>query len=106
MAVLITERLTRSIECLEESIDDVYNNLDLKGQLSTQLRERLVSYKKICKMQLRFTSQIRQQLQAENFHEVTRLTNLINGLSAMILDDVRSIISSLAGQTQAAPQYN
>ncbi len=102
----ITERLITSIKGLQGSIESVSDNLSLKGQLSPHLEERLLSYRKICDMQLRFTDDVRRHLCEKNYSEVTRLTNLINGLSAMILDDVRLIIASLAGQPQQPQYYN
>lgn len=102
----ITERLVLSIQGLQSSIEDVSSNLNSKGQLSPHLQERLFSYRKICAMQLRFTEEIAVGLCEGNYSEVVRLTNLINGLSAMILDDVRQIIASVSGQVQTPQCYN
>ena len=106
MPLPLIERLTLALENLQLSINEVKNRLQCKGQLSPQLHERLDSYSKMCDMQLRFTNDIQQSLQHKDYSEVTRLTNLINGLSAMILDDIRMIIGTLSGQAPQPQYYN
>ncbi|MCB0335383.1 MAG: hypothetical protein KDD62_03735 [Bdellovibrionales bacterium] len=92
------EQLTKlfgSLKTLETTIENVYERLASKENVSDKVLERVASYRKICDMQKRFSIQLEQKLGEKKYEEVARLVKLINGLSAMIMDDARLILSGI-----------
>ena len=89
----ILERLLASIQNLEETISQARGTLAAAANAPTDVLSRLESYKGICEMQRRCAHSIGAEIRSGNFQEVTRLVNLINGLSAMILDDVKVVVA-------------
>lgn len=92
------EQLTKlfgSLKTLETTIESVYSRLSSKENVSEKILERVASYRKICDMQKRFSIQLEKKLADKNYEEVARLVKLINGLSAMIMDDARLILTGI-----------
>jgi len=101
MQHVIIERLSTSISKLEGAIQQAADNLSQRENVSEKIRGRVDSYKGICAMQRRFARSLKEHVENKNFQEITRIVNLINGLSAMIMDDVKVVLHSLETGSEA-----
>lgn len=95
----IIDRLFNSFEELEVAITSAKETLQSRNSVPTKVIERLGSYDHILSKQRRLAEELCQYIDAEEWDEVTRRVSLINGLSAMIRDDARSILSTLSLNT-------
>ena len=92
----IINRLFTSFADLEAAIKSAKNTLEQKGSVSPEILERLQSYDGILLKQRNLATALCEHISNQNWDEVSRHVSLINGLSAMIRDDARAILSSLA----------
>jgi hypothetical protein len=96
MAPSIVERLFASFSDLENSINSAKATLAAKGEIPEHVIERLSSYDTILGKQRRLALELAKHMSNGNWDEVARHVGLINGLSSMIRDDARAILSSLS----------
>lgn len=92
----IIERLFSSFADLEQAIESAKVTLSKKESVPAEIMERLNSYDGILEKQRRLASTLCKHIEQGNWDEVSRHVTLINGLSAMIRDDARAILSSLS----------
>lgn len=92
----IVERLFSSFNDLEKAITSAKRTLASKQSISPEIIERLNSYDGILEKQKNLAKSLCTHISSGNWDEVSRHVGLINGLSAMIRDDARAILSSLA----------
>ena len=92
----IIERLYASFTDLESAIESAKNTLAQKASAPEEVIKRLDSYGGILAKQRTLASQLCEHIKNSEWDEVTRMVSLINGLSAMIRDDARAILTSLA----------
>jgi len=92
----IIDRLFTSFTDLEKAIESAKKTLATRENVSPELMERLASYDGILAKQRGLASALCDQISGGNWDEVSRLVNLINGLSALIRDDARAILRSLS----------
>lgn len=92
----IVDRLYTSFEELEEAISSAKATLSEKKTVPAEVLGRLQSYDGILMKQRTLAASLCHHISQGDWDEVSRHVNLINGLSAMIRDDARSILSSLA----------
>lgn len=92
----IIERLFSSFTELEQAIESAKCTLAKKESVPPALLHRLNSYDSILSKQRNLATTLCEHINAGNWDEVARHVGLINGLSAMIRDDARAILSSLA----------
>ncbi len=97
----IVERLFTSFTELETAIHSAKNTLKSKESVPSEIIERLDSYDGILAKQRALAFTLCHHMEAGEWDEVNRHVSLINGLSAMIRDDARSILSSLSMNTEA-----
>jgi len=102
----IIERLFTSFSDLEDSINNAKATLAAKGEIPEHVVERLSSYDSILGKQRRLALELAKHMSAGNWDEVARHVGLINGLSSMIRDDARSILSSLALNSDSKGSQN
>ena len=95
----IIERLFASFEDLDRAITSAKTTLATKESIPSEIIERLHSYDGILLKQRTLATELCEHINAGNWDEVTRRVSLINGLSAMIRDDARAILSALAVNT-------
>lgn len=95
----IIERLFASFGELEQSIRSARHTLAEKGNVSSEVLERLDSYDTILSKQRKLADSLCSHIKSQNWNEVTRHVTLINGLSAMIRDDARLILGSISLNT-------
>lgn len=92
----IINRLFQSFQDLEKAIVGARKTLEEKDGVPPEVVERLNSYDGILEKQRGLAKGLCDHIRAGNWDEVSRHVGLINGLSAMIRDDARAILSSLA----------
>ena len=100
----IIERLFSSFGDLERAIDGAKVTLEKKGAIPQEILERLRSYDAILTKQRSLATSLCDLINRGEWDEVTRHVGLINGLSAMIRDDARAILSSLALNSDHQPE--
>jgi hypothetical protein len=100
----IIERLFDSFKDLESAITSARTTLAQKGELPEEVAKRLSSYDTILARQRNLAHELCEHINAGNWGEVSRHVGLINGLSGMIRDDARAILSALSLNTDRAPE--
>jgi hypothetical protein len=96
MQTNILERLFVSFTDLETAIKGARATLASKSSVSPEILERLDSYDDILSKQKNLAIQLCRYISNEEWDEVSRHVSLINGLSSLIRDDARAILSSLS----------
>jgi hypothetical protein len=91
----IIERLFSSFGDLEKAISSAKDTLAKKESVSPDIIERLNSYDGILEKQRRLAEELCTHITNGDWDKVTQQVSIINGLSAMIRDDARAILSSL-----------
>ncbi|MGI6681190.1 MAG: hypothetical protein ACOX3T_06905 [Bdellovibrionota bacterium] len=84
------DSLLNSINNLENAISAAEDKLSA-GKKIHKYTSRFDSYRRICDMQRRFSEEVFYLKAINNTSEIIRKVELINGLSAMILDDLKSL---------------
>lgn len=102
----IIDRLFSSFTDLEQSINRARDTLVKKGNVPAEILKRIESYDGILLKQRSLANSLRSHINSGNWDEVARHVNLINGLSAMIRDDARAILSALSSANQGLPVDN
>ncbi|MCB9030609.1 MAG: hypothetical protein H6619_06115 [Deltaproteobacteria bacterium] len=100
MSHSIIDRLFSSFSDLERAIGSAKETLEQKEYVPEQIIERVASYDNILAKQRRLAKELCTHINSGNWDEVSRHVNLINGLSAMIRDDARAILSALSGNAE------
>ena len=96
----IIERLYASFTDLESAIESAKRTLAKKESVPQEILQRLNSYDSILAKQRNLASTLCRHINNGDWDEVTRHVSIINGLSAMIRDDARSILSALSTDSQ------
>lgn len=91
----IIQKLFSSFGELEDAIGCAKKTLLKKETVPEEIMERLDSYDGILEKQRVLATKLCHSIDNENWDEVNRYVGLINGLSAMIRDDARAILSSI-----------
>jgi hypothetical protein len=99
MQTHIVEKLLSSFTDLEKAITGAKKTLAAKDNVPEEILVRLNSYDGILAKQRQLTKDLCFFMNTGNWEEVNRYVSLINGLSSMIRDDARSILSSLSLNT-------
>lgn len=97
----IIDRLFSSFTELEDAIQSAQKSLEERGGIPESIKERLKSYDTILAKQRKLAQDLCCHISSGDWDEVSRHVNIINGLSAMIRDDARAILSSLALNSDA-----
>ena len=100
----IIDRLYASFQDLETAIESAKSTLAKKKNVPEEILERLNSYDGILAKQRGLASELCGHIEHGNWDEVSRHVSLINGLSAMIRDDARAILSALTEDNQASEE--
>lgn len=91
----IIKKLFSSFGELEEAITCAKKTLLTKESVPEKIMERLDSYDGILEKQRVLATKLCHSIDKEEWDEVNRYVSLINGLSSMIRDDARQILSSI-----------
>jgi hypothetical protein len=92
----IINRLFTSFTELETAIQSARSTLAAKKNIPGDVIRRLDSYDGILSKQRELASRLCESINAGKWDDVTQQVSVINGLSSMIRDDARAILSSLA----------
>lgn len=93
---VIINRLFQSFSDLERAIGSARKTLEEREGIPPEVVARLSSYDDILEKQRNLAKELCQSIKNGDWDEVTRKVGLINGLSSMIRDDARAILSSLS----------
>lgn len=96
MSHIIIERLFSSFTELETAISGAKQTLSQKPAVPREVFDRLNSYDGILAKQRALAKELCTHISAGNWDEVSRNVSIINGLSSLIRDDARAILSSLS----------
>lgn len=96
----IIERLFQSFGELEEAIVSARSTLEKRGEVPAEIMARLNSYDGILLKQRNLAQSLCSFIEKGDWDEVSRHVGLINGLSAMIRDDAKSILSLIRPQPE------
>ena len=103
MSTNLVERLFKSFQELESAIDGARSNLEKKSSVPEHVFERLDSYDEILKKQRTLALTLSDYVRRGDTAQVSRYVTIINGLSGMIIEDARSILSSLSDHGTGLP---
>ena len=95
MDKLIVSRLLDSFSELEQAIHSAKAALAKKPDPSKNLLERISAYEGILEKQRMLASALCRHVSSGNWDEVSRHVRIINGLSSMIRDDAREVVSGI-----------
>ncbi len=94
----IVGRLLQSFRDLETAIEGAKSNLKTNTKVPVSVMERLESYSDILDRQRELAKVLESHVNTGNLSEVARHITLINGLSGMIIDDAKGLLSGLVGE--------
>ncbi len=94
----IIDKLYASFTDLETAIESAKKTLAQKENVPDEIMARLKSYDGILAKQRGLAASLCSHIERGNWDEVSRHVGLINGLSAMIRDDARAILSALTDE--------
>ncbi len=89
----IIQKLFQSFTDLEDAIGSAKVTLAKRGEIPTEIMERLDSYDGILVKQRTLAEELCTHINKGDWDEVSRHVGLINSLSAMIRDDAKAILS-------------
>jgi hypothetical protein len=96
----LVERLFTSFGDLEKAIAGAREALLKSGSTHKSVFERLESYSGILTNQRRLTNELAEHLKKSDQLQVSRTVAIINGLSAMIIEDARDILAGISGEPE------
>jgi hypothetical protein len=91
----IIEKLFTSFTDLEKAIEGAKKTLESRSNTPPEIMTRLNSYDGILSKQRSLATQLCEEIMKGDWDAVSRYVSLINGLSAMIRDDARAILSAI-----------
>ena len=101
----LIERLMSSFGDLERAISRARAELARTGRVPGEVFDRLDSYDDIIARQRSLTEDLGQFVRSGDVEQVVQRVAVINGLSGMIIDDAKAILSAFQlGMYPVAPQ--
>lgn len=94
MSEQLVGKLLESFEELDRCINHTRGVLSQKQGISEDVLSRVEQYAQIVNKQKTLASELKNYIELQNWEQVTRHVRLINGLSSMIRDDARAILSA------------
>jgi hypothetical protein len=98
----IIQKLFQSFTELEDAIGSAKCTLAKRGEIPAEIMERLNSYDGILLKQRNLAHELCTHINQGDWDEVSRHVGLINGLSAMIRDDAKAILSLIKPMPESA----
>lgn len=95
MKKIIVKRLFESFRELEKAIDTARKTLETQENPHHEILGRIKGYEEILDKQRNLATALCGHASLGNWEEVSRHVRLINGLSSMIRDDAREVVSGL-----------
>jgi hypothetical protein len=97
----IIERLFASFSELEGAINKARATFKTRTSIPDSVVKRLESYDTILAKQRSLAVSLCEAIARKNWDEVNRTVGLINGLSAMIRDDAKAILTAVSAPEQS-----
>lgn len=98
------DRLRKSFDELDQAIFTARRTLERKGSIPEEVLGRIRNYEEILDKQRRLATELDVYIAEQDWDEVTRHIQLINGLSGMIRDDAREILAMLRNVEPTQPR--
>lgn len=103
MSLGLVEKLLTSFDELDDCISVTKQVLNRKADVPSDVIKRVDQYTDIVNRQRDLADKLKQHIEDQNWIEVSRHVKLINGLSAMIREDARAILTnSISANTAVA----
>lgn len=99
----IINRLFSSFDELEKAIESAKVTLNKRTSIPEDVLQRIGSYDEILRKQRTLAKTLCTSINQGDWSEVSRVVNLINGLSTLIRDDAKAILSSLSLNSDIEP---
>lgn len=96
----VIQKLSGSFANLERAITGAKERLCDNPNVAAGVVERIAQYEVVLAKQKSIADSLAESFAKEDFNEISRQINLINGLSSMIIEDAKQIIVSLQHATQ------
>ena len=97
----VIDRLYTSLSSLERSIQSARTTIERRGGVSVEIQSRLSSYDEILAKQRTQADALVEAMARGAWDEVGRLVEIINGLSGMIRDDARAILTAIVKKSES-----
>jgi hypothetical protein len=91
---------------LEGAINKARNTFKARASIPDSVVKRLESYDTILAKQRSLAVSLCESIARKNWDEVNRNVGLINGLSAMIRDDAKAILSAVSTPVELEPEFS
>jgi hypothetical protein len=91
----VVKKLFRSLDELEQSIAIAKKVLSSQDPIPLEVMRRVASYEDILSKQRKLARRLCNYMVSGDWEEVSRHVKLINGLSAMIHEDARSLMRGM-----------
>jgi hypothetical protein len=95
MSQVALVKMLQALDKLERAIDSATSSLRNADRHDDGLLNRISSYKEILRRQRELADQLGDASARSDWHEVSRLTNLIQGASLLVKVDAGFILSTL-----------
>lgn len=89
------KQLAKSLTNLEHAIQSVYDRFASKDDVPNEVLERIDQYKDICAYQHVLCEDLKEDLSAENVEQVAQQVKVINGLSSLLVEDVKQLLEGM-----------
>jgi hypothetical protein len=101
----VIDRLYTSLASLEHSIQSARTTIERRGGVSPEIKSRLSSYDTILAKQRALADTLVDAMARGAWDEVGRQVELINGLSGMIRDDARAILTAIVKKSETTVSH-
>jgi hypothetical protein len=95
------EQLAKSLENLEHAIQSVYERFAAKEDISGDVLKRIDQYKDICAYQHVLCNDLKFDIEEENVEQVAQQVKVINGLSALLVEDVKQLLEGMKSESNS-----
>lgn len=100
------KQLAKSLTNLENAIQSVYDRFAAKEDVPNEVLERIDQYKDICAYQHVLCHDLKEDLSAENVEQVAQQVKVINGLSSLLVEDVKQLLEGMRSDTETQTTTN
>ncbi len=92
------QQLERSLTNLEAAIDGVHKRFTERNDVPEHIIKRINQYRDICARQHILCSELKFDIEEQDIEQVAQQIKVINGLSSMLVDDVKQLLSGMQNQ--------
>jgi hypothetical protein len=92
------QQLERSLKNLEDAIKGVHKRFTERNDVPEHIITRINQYSDICARQHILCAELKFELEEQDIEQVAQQIKVINGLSAMLVEDVKQLLSGMQNQ--------